>query len=220
MNIKRIVFAVVLLLATTGVAWAGKEAYEIVMSKDKGVCETMLKTYNSDMRRFRDIRYGEHEIFKRVPWHKFELGEQTYGCELFWRGHFDINNDGKEDLVIKRSACLRDNLSDSFYMFPGNSDVLMRLKSGPGGLDPLFETSNKFARTSNAYVLAELPLDQTEGIAQDIGGIFVIQPFIWDKKTYLSMTDLHQEWIVINQYQGEDRFQDICYFHGKSRLQH
>ena len=217
---KQIVLAIVLLFATCSVAWAGKEAYKLVMSKEKELCETVLNMFNRDMRKFRDIRYHEHEMFKRVAWQKFELEEQTYGCELFWQGRFDINNDGNEDLVIKWSACLRDNLSDSFYVFPLNSDVLAKLKPGPEGLAPLFETPNKFQRTMGGYNFSELPLDQTEGLVQGIGGVFVIQPFIWNKRTYLSMTDLHQEWIVINQYQGEDHFQDLCYFHGKSRFQH
>jgi len=34
MNIRRVVFAVVLLLGMTGVAWVGKEAYTLAMSKN------------------------------------------------------------------------------------------------------------------------------------------------------------------------------------------
>ena len=220
MNIKRVVFAVVFLLATTGVAWAGKEAYKLAMSKDKELCETMLALLNTDMRRFHEIRYEEHEMFKRVVWQEIDIREQTYRCEFLRYGRFDINNDGKEDLIIKWSACLRSNLSDSFYVFPSDSDVLAKLESEPKRRGFLLDILNKFSMTGDVYPLAELPLDQTEGLAQAIGGVFVIQPFIWNKRTYISMTDLHQEWIVINQYQGEGRFKDLCYFHGKSRLQH
>ena len=220
MKARHLGLALVVLLLTSGIAWAGKEAYKLAMSKDKELCETMLGLFNTDMRRFRDIRYKEHEMFKSIVWQAVDIGEPPQRCELHWRAIFDIDGDGKQNLVIKRSACLRGNPSDSFFVFPSDSDVAERLKPGPGGLDPLFDTPDKFSMTGHVYKLTELPLDQTEGIAQGIGGGFVIQPFIWDKKTYLSMTDLHQEWIVINQYQGEDRFKDLCYFHGKSRLQH
>jgi len=51
MYIRRVVFAVVFLLITTGVAWAGKEAYKLVMSQDKQLCESMLAIFNADMKK-------------------------------------------------------------------------------------------------------------------------------------------------------------------------
>ena len=51
-----------------------------------------------------------------------------------------------------------------------------------------------------------------------IGGVLVLQPFVWRNSVYILMTDLHQEWIVISKYKSGETLEDICYFHGPDRL--
>src|SRR5437879_200851 len=122
---KRVVlFSIVLLVATVGIAWAGKAVYKLVMSKDKELCMSMLNLFNDDMKKYSDIRYDKHEIFSQVPWKVVDLGGDGHGCIFLKNATFDINNDGKEDLVLKTSMCLRDQLSDSLYIFSPDSDVI------------------------------------------------------------------------------------------------
>jgi hypothetical protein len=204
-------------LASVGVAWAGKEAYRLVMSKDKELCQTVLKFFNADMQRYKEIRYDD-DIFLAIKWKSFKIEEETYGCEFLSSAIFDINNDGADDLVVKRRACLRGNLSDSFYVFPPDSDVLSKLEPGPNGWSRLFETPNQFHRTGHAYELGDSATKAREGVPQGIGGIFVIHPFLWKNTAYVSMTDFHQDWIAIAKYLRGEEFQDVCYFHGKSRF--
>ena len=100
---KRIVLSfVVLLLATAGAAWAGTQAYKLVMSKDKELCTNMLRLFNEDMKQYKEIRYDEHEVFTQVPWKVVDLGGDGHGCIFLKNATFDINNDGKEDLVLIR----------------------------------------------------------------------------------------------------------------------
>jgi hypothetical protein len=188
--------------------------YELAMSKNQELCETVLNLYNEDMDSSGKIQYDMHEIFKAIRWQPFDLNEKkypTYGCRYVKQAQFDMNNDGKDDLVVKYSGCFRDNLTDSLFIFPSDSDILLHLRPGQGGLAPLFHTSNKVDR--NIYALTQLK----DGNRPLIGGIFVLHPFIWESTSYLSMTDLRQEWIVIAKYKQAEELQDICYFHGPAR---
>ena len=230
---KRILLVVfALLLTTIGSVWAGP--YELVMSKNKKFCKAMLVLYNEDVNSYRygEIKYDTHEIFTRISWQPVDLNEKehpTYGCSFVKQALFDIDNDGKNDLVIKYSGCLRDDLTDSLFVFAPDSDILSKLKPGLGGLAPLFKTLNKINR--NTYDLKELPKSVEEKLVTKIrkqlpessknldikigiGGVFILQPFIWDTTSYISMTDLHQEWIVVAKYKQAEEMQDICYFHG------
>jgi hypothetical protein len=215
---KRIMLlSLVFILGGVSVAWAGKEAYKMVMSQDKELCQNVLKLFNADMKRYKAIRYDD-DIFQVINWKSFTIEEPTYGCDFLSSAVFDINNDGTSDLVVKSRGCLRGELSDSFYVFPADSDVLSTLKPGPNGRAKLFETPNQFDRTGDGYKLGDAATKASEGVPQGIGGIFIIHPFIWKHTTYVSMTSFHQEWIVITKYLQGDQFQDVCYFRGKSRL--
>jgi hypothetical protein len=213
---RTILFFIVAMLVGTGAAWAGKAAYKLVMSKDKELCTSVLKLFNEDMKKHGVIKYDKHEMFTRVAWKSVDIGKEADVCLSLQHATLDIDNDGREDLVIKKRACLRSQLSDSLYIFPIESDVLIKLKPGPGGWEPLYGNSNKFDRTGEGYNLKDLDPAKNEGLPAAIAGVFTLQPFIWGKTTYVSMTDLYPEWIVIAKYLHEDKFKDICYFHGPS----
>lgn len=184
------------------------EGYALVMSKDTKLCNAMLALYNEDMKAYKRIRYDQHEMFTNI-WEPVDVDEAnhpTYGCLQYWRGIFDINNDGKNELVIKQSACLSGILTDSLYIYPDNSDVLS-FNPKSGKLNPLKDTDNKLGE-HEVYYLKDLPKTSEAWI----GGHFVLNPFIWEGASYISMTDQMPRWIVIAKYKQAEEMQDICYF--------
>lgn len=210
---NRLILSLVCIISLSGIGAASEGPYKLVMSRDRDLCTTMLSVFNQDIDEQGQLRY-DHEVFTRISWKTLDLGGRRYECRLIRHSILDINNDGGEDLLIKYSGCLRSQLSDGLFVFPRESDVLSKLKPGQGGLTPLFQTPNKFDRTGNMYTLAELDPAQNEGQRAAIGGVFILQPFIFGKTVYVSMTDLYPEWIVIAKYLKEDHFQDVCYFRG------
>ena len=185
-----------------------KDSYKLVMSKDPRLCKAMLALYNEDMRVYGRIRYDQHEMFTNI-WKPVDLDEAnhpTYGCLQLWRGIFDINNDGKNELVIKQSACLSGILTDSLYVYPSNSDVL-NFNPESGKLNPLKDTDNKLGE-HEVYYLRDLP-----GASKAwVGGHLILNPFIWEGTSYISMTDQTPRWIIIAKYKQAEEKQDICYF--------
>jgi hypothetical protein len=223
-------------LFVAGVAWAGAEAYKLVMSKDKKLCANMLNLFNADMKEYRQICYDKHEMFTRLGWQPVDVGKEPYACGMYQYALFDINNDGKDELVIKTSHCLRDQLTDSLYIFPPNSKVLQDLKEPSSHpFDTVPDKLEFVGKGGFEYDLKELPESEKEKLLEDIrktlpksmkgldlkpgiGGVLVIQPFQIGKTIYISMTDLHQEWIVVGKYKQADTLEDLCYFHGKSLI--
>ena len=214
---KRAAVIVAFLVLTAGAAWAGKEAYKLVMSKDKELCTGMLKLFNEDMKQYKEIRYDKHDTF--VRWEPVELGGNAplaKSCSIFQKSKFDINNDGKEDLVVKWSACLRDQLTDSLYIHPADSDAFSNVTWQEH--KALFNTQEKVELAEGRYYLKELPKGKKGELTPRIAGVLVLQPFMNGKTAYISMTDLHQDWIVIGKYKKADTLEDVCYFHGKSLI--
>lgn len=209
--------ALVVLLLTGGVAWAGQEAYRIVMSKDKELCEHVLQLVNADIKKYQSIRYQEHEVFSQIPWERIDKPSRfAPECSFLRKAIFDINNDGRDELVIKFSGCLRSQLIDSLYIFPQSSTILSKLKPDePGGLSALFSDPDMLYQIGDLYVLSDLKPEKTEGL-QAATGVVEVNPFVWRKTSYISIADLYPEWIVITKYVHRETFQDYCYFHGPS----
>lgn len=207
----------IFLLVMSSIAWAGKEAYTLAMSKDKELCETMLELFNSDTKKYREIRYQEHESFSKVPWEKIGVPSRLApSCQILQKAMFDINNDGRDELVIKLSACIHGQLVDSLYLFPLTSDILSKLKPDqPGGLSDLFTATDKVYQTGEVYALSELNSANTDGLKM-VTGIVKVNPLMWKKTTYLSITDLYPEWIVVAKYLQQEVFEDFCYLHAPS----
>lgn len=211
-----ILFCLVFLVATVGVAWAGTAAYKLVMSKDKELCTSMLKLFNEDMKKYGEIRYEEHPEF--VRWESINgTQDRPYAkdCWQVLKSVFDINNDGTNDLVLRDRHCLQDVLNDSLYIFPADSQAA-ELITNPDA-QVLASTKNKINFTGDVYYLRKGPKTKTGQLAAAIGGVLELQPFRKGQAFYISMTDLPQEWIVIAKYLHEEELEDICYFHGKSR---
>lgn len=235
--ISRVFLVIALLLTLIEAAWAGP--YLLAMSKDKVLCESMLGLYNKDMDTYGRINYDAHEIFSRIEWENIDtLNEDSF--THVQRAIFDINNDGKNELVIKTSLQEFNSFNETLYIFPADSDALSKLKPGKGGLEALSLTANFLFGddTNQSYYLKSVPKLLQEKILvyklkhlpnylknvnindlrrdlgkTTIGPFFVLQPFIWHGITYISMTDRNQEWIVVGKYKQAEEIQDICYIY-------
>jgi hypothetical protein len=112
------------------------------------------------------------------------------------------------------SGCFHDLMSDGLFIFPEDSDILSRLKPGPGGLSDMFASANKLSLTGKGYELKAMTGGKGESVP-NIGPVLVLQPFLWERTVYISMTELERDWVVIAKYRQAEYVEDVCYF--KSR---
>lgn len=200
----------VFLLVMSGIAWAGKEAYRVVMSQDKKLCEHMLALFNADMKKGRGLEYQKHEEF--IVWDPVDTGELPIhrDCRKTLTQTFDINNDRTDELVIRTRHCYKDQLTDSLYVFPFNSNAVKLFKehspqvwdAAIGSID--FQT----------YELKKMPGVGDSALFPSISRS-ILESFKFGQTFYVSMTDLRQEFIVIAKYLRDEEIDDVCYFRGK-----
>jgi hypothetical protein len=211
---KRILLlSLVLVLGGVSIAWAGKEAYKMVMSQDKDLCAHMLAIFNADMKKDRMLLYEKHKEF--IVWEPVDTGAVLMipYCSQTLKQIFDINNDGTDELVIRTRSCFQSQLTDRLYIFPLDSNAIELLK------DPKSQVTSTTEDRLNAmtYHLTKMPGLKSVAQAPGIYTILTLEPFKFKGTFYVSMTDLSQEFIVIAKYlHGEER-DDLCYF-GKSQI--
>ena len=209
--IQQLVFGLLTFMMSVGVVWAGERGYQLVVGRDNKLCARMLEAFREDVDDRGRLRY-QHEIFRRITWKPVELkgqGPKTRHCSSLDKAIVDLDNDGQLDLVVKTTFCMKGSPSDSFYMFPADSAVLEQ--ANWQDLSPVLATLDKFERTGGAYPLTQLPAEETGVSRSPLTGVFTIQPFMLDGNVYVSLTDGRAEWIVIAQYRGGGRFEDLCY---------
>lgn len=229
--IKKIVLVfVLLLLPSIGFA----DEYVLVMSKEDNVCQHMLKLYNEDLRKYGEVKYDEHKEFQAIKWEKkryFQMleGEKDYLGALISR--FDINNNGKEEIVVIGETYLRSISFDTLYFFKKEDsgyfkdDFDVKIfdkaigKVGMGGAGFM----------SNFYDLKELPQFLYIGVGDkeakahySLAGYFYIKPFIFKGTYYIDMKDEDplrfedtsepKKWLVVLKYTKDNQPKDICYY--------
>ncbi len=189
------------------VALAG--SVELMAFADKPMCEKAAKLFGE---RF----VPDAELSKTVEWIPVELkgeGPKTRRCSSLDKMIMDLNNDGLDDLVVKTTFCMKGAPSDSFYVFPADSQVLNEVSWQDMSL--LVLSQDKFERTGGTYPLTALPVEQTP-LPSPLAGVFSIQPFRLDGVTYIGLTDARREWMVITKYHGGERFEDQCYLRSRT----
>jgi len=237
--IRRAFLVIALLMTLTEAAVAG--TYSLAMSKDKSLCESMLGLYNTDMNIYGRIKYDSHEIFSRIEWENLNDLDHPIGTSDL-RADFDINNDGKDETVVKFSGHVQAADLDILYIYPGGSDIFSNPNLDTGKRGRLLETPNMlFEGYHSLYYLKHVPKLLQEKILayklkhlpkylrnvnindlrRDLGkpyiaGSFVLQPFIWHATTYISITNRNPEWIVVGKYKQAKEVQEICYFYDQS----
>lgn len=177
---------------------------ELAAYSDRPLCEKMVTLLGERLN-------APSDLSKTVEWTAVELkgeGPKIRRCSSLDKANIDLNNDGRDDLVVKTTFCMKGVPSDSFYVFPADSQVLDQLSWQD--MRPLLATQDKFERTGGTYPLTSLPMDKTSP-SPALSAVFTIQPFRLDGVVYIGLTDARQEWMVIAKYRGGERFEDRCY---------
>lgn len=225
---RRKIILVLILLVLPVVVWG--DEYVLVMSKEDNVCQHMLGLYNEDLRKYGKIQYDEHEAFTVIKWEEkkyyttYPDGKKHYiddGSVLMSR--FDINNDGKEEIVLKFNQFFKRDFADSLYFF--KSEYLDYFKDEVDVNGLYLKATGKMgtmAFKANVYQLKELPkalLPAGPGYPEakfyySLGGLFFINPFLFKGNYYIDMkddTDI-EKWLVILKYTKDNQLKDICYY--------
>lgn len=177
---------------------------ELAAYSDRPLCEKVVTLLGERLN-------APSELSKTVEWTAVELkgeGPKIRRCSSLDKANIDLNNDGRDDLVVKTTFCMKSVPSDSFYVFPANSQVLDQLSWYD--MRPLLATQDKFERTGGTYPLTSLPMDKASP-SPALSAVFTIQPFRLDGVAYIGLTDARREWMVIAKYRGGERFEDLCY---------
>ncbi len=205
MKIVTIAGWLVLLVPTVALA----ASVELMASADKPLCEKVAKLFSE---RF----VPDTELLKTVEWTPIVLkgpGPTARRCSSLDKTIMDLNNDGRDDLVVKTTFCMKGVPSDSFYVFPATSQVLTEVSWQDMSL--LVSSQDKFERTGGTYPLTALLMEQVEA-SSSLVGVFSIQPFRLDGVAYIGLTDARREWMVVAKYRGGERFEDQCYLRSRT----
>lgn len=201
---KRISMASMLLLMLPAMTAAA--SVELAAFADKELCEKIT--------RWSGARFAfESSLSQTVQWEAIDLkgdGPTARRCSSLDKTIIDLDNDGRKDLVVKTTFCMKGDPSDSLYVFPAESSVLE--EASWQDLSPLLATQDKFERTGGNYPLTALQFDKGQA-SPALTTTFSVHPLILDGTTYVGLTDGMQEWMVIAKYRGNERFEDVCYLH-------
>lgn len=179
---------------------------ELMAFTDQPFCEAVAKLSG-------DRLVFESGLSRTVVWEPVELkgaGPTVRRCSSLDKTVIDLDNDGREDLVVKTTFCMKGDPSDSLYVFPVDSTVLEQ--ASWQDLSPLLATHNKFERTGGTYPLTALQFDKSSAHPV-LATTFSLQPFLLDGATYVGLTDTRREWMAIAKYRGGEQFEDLCYLH-------
>lgn len=199
--------------------------YEPVMNKEKetgsDVCTHMLEMYNADLQKARQIQYSNHPEFSALSWKPMinlvGVLEQNEGQFLLSR--FDFDNDGKGDLVVKSQWSLHGTLGDQLDVYGDRGD------SPP--IRDKFDVEDLKKSEGSIGAVGTYYLRDIKGKEKGYMVVppFILQPFLYKGRAYISMTDYsaefeeaiyetdvrYEKWLVVAKYSGSNELQDICY---------
>ena len=191
---------------------AAAATLELVASKDKPFCERVLELLQKNIGSGSRLSL-EAEPFSQVKWEQAVIAgaaPKMRRCSSLDKASVDLDNDGTKDLVVKTTFCMKGAPSDSFYMFPADSNVLAQ--ASWQDMASLLATTDKFERTGGSYPLTAFPMSSESSKEEPaLSTVFTVQPFIVGEKTYVALTDGRGEWTVIAKYLRGERFEDLCY---------
>jgi hypothetical protein len=165
--------------------------YEVLMSRDDEVCTRMLTLFNHDLVKFGSEKYDEHEEFRVIGWKKETITRMEGNREVVdsvEAAHVDINNDGKMDLVFRRTGPMRGYDRDTLYIFPslGPSEkrwTLMGIARSPGRISHGGYALIKGSTATKGNRPAQIP---------PMASISRLDPFRFGGTTYIGMRPLYE----------------------------
>lgn len=212
------------------------DSYLLVMSKDDKLCQNITTMFNEDLFKHKEVRLKDHKEFNAVVWDKeFEFfdypndkritkprcdNEQSLGCK---NAIFDINNDGKEELVAFMDERLYGVASYNEIQWvaqdlnaPLEFHYVKRLQSLGGDHDykelPIQDFSpsglKRYISSSSFVLLRPFKVADT----------FYIATFFntygrnnWDAYEYNSKNLNDNNMVSISKYDASNEQHDLCY---------
>src|SRR5207245_10152741 len=126
-----------------------------------------------------EIHYATHKATPVIIWRRMvELASalEDSDCQKWRWATFDVNNDGKEDLVVKSSSYLEEKLTDELWFFESNYEGLKSV----GSLQEFFKVHRKSGigyLKLGGYYLTDLPASHPVEWDKRITTEIVITPF-------------------------------------------
>ncbi len=234
-KINTFVALLILLLPAIGLA----DEYMLVMSKDDNVCQHMHRLYNDDIKKYGEIKYDQHEEFNAIEWgdkkfYRIRDGKKEYPKEAVEShttvqiSYYDINNDGKEEIVIKQEGYYKGIQSDNVHYFKNEDASLFQEDAFDIKILYNKSTGNISSGGGNIYELKELPKFIYSGIDNkdtkayySLGAYIYVNPFLFAGTYYLDLKDevpydfknmYSSNFLIILKYTKENQRQDACYF--------
>lgn len=211
----RIIFFLTLLLLVPAIALA--ESYSLVMGKAEAVCKHMLQLFNEDLKTFDELKYEKHEEFASIEWTRV-LDDY---CSRAQMSHFDIDNNGHDDTVLKHEACLRGVLDDNIFVYAEGENAPHLQPHFEFNAEAIKRASGRIGQFPHGmYELRKLPKfrEGTAEFYQHIGGLFRMNPFRFDGRYYIVIDNPFQQprkggrrFTAIASYES-GHLNDICYF--------
>ncbi len=192
--------------------WAMAASVDLQVSRSQSLCMQIRELLQKNV--IGEARLNPNaEPFSQIRWEPAVLGgtaPKTRHCSSLDVAVMDLDNNGRKELVVKATFCMKGAPSDSLYLFPEDSRVLE--EASWQNLAPLLATTDKFERTGGRYPLTGIPLEQASVRSMpELKTVFSVHPFQVGNMAYVALTDGYEEQIVIAKYLGGDRIEDQCY---------
>lgn len=230
---KKLVLASGLLMITTLLQ---ADAYLLVMSKDDKLCQNINSMFNNDLFKHKEVRLEDHKEFNAVVWDKeFEFfdypnderitkprcdNKQSFGCK---NAIFDINNDGKDELVAY--------MDERLYGMPSYNHIQWVAQDPNASLEFHYV---KRLQSSHDHEYKELPIQKVDKddfkfyITTSsshvllrpfkLANTFFIATFFnthgrdnWDGLGYRSQDLNDNNMVSISKYDANNEQHDLCY---------
>jgi len=187
---------ILMLLITT---FLQADRYLLIMSKDDKVCQRVTKIFNDDLFKYKELKLQSHEEFNAIKWDKeFKFFDSNYdkeikdsrsGCPGYTSNYegcknaiFDINNDGKKELVHFQDEYIgKYPFYNSIYYI--NQDIKTPLE---------FHFNKKLTYIRGNVKFTKLPVqrmdkfDGTTSVYLSSDNYILLRPFRINRKYYLT----------------------------------
>lgn len=223
MKMWRVALVPIFLLGMVGAGLAA--TYEILLNKDEKLCREIFQSVNEDLKKYGEVRYDQHELFKTIEWEPLAeaLGAKfkDEGCSVMRLARFDLNNDGRQDIVVKLSGCFRSRYTDSIYFLDGENSAFQTYRE----FSDIMENSiGRFpaadASALAGYEVKELPpIEKTKDFIgyHGVAGWLTITPFIYHGTSYMTLTGDTKGSFLVGKYKTPTELEVACFFETTKR---